>query len=411
MLGSTARMAWRNLGRNGRRTGLTLGAIAVAQTSVLLMDGMLNGYAEQMFDTLTGPLFGHVQVHAPGWREDRAPDLAIDDLDARLRALRALPGVETAFARAYAPALAARDVDGQAVLILGIDLAAEAERGGLLEGIDPEAIAGEVPALVGSGLARETGIQVGDELAVMGPGADGSLANDLVRVTGILDTPMDEIDRNGIVMPLATVQTIFALPDQAHEITVRGSDPEAAAALAARIAALEGFEDLETLDWRALAPELAQSLGMLGVFSVVLLMIVFLAAAAGVANTMLMSTFERRREFGVLLSLGTTPMRLVRMVLAEAILLGLLGVAIGTAIGGGLVLYWSRTGMDILLGGGGDAQDLAVFGVGIDPYVYPFLTAADLAPGVVGIVVVSVLAALLPAIGTARLEPMQAVRS
>src|SRR5688572_6104116 len=104
MLGSTLRLAFRNLGRNGRRTLLTMGAIAVAQTSVLLMDGMLNGYAEQTFDTLTGPLFGHVQVHAPGWREDRAPDQSIDHIDERLRALRSLDGVETAFARAYAPA-------------------------------------------------------------------------------------------------------------------------------------------------------------------------------------------------------------------------------------------------------------------------------------------------------------------
>ena len=411
MLGSTVRMAWRNLGRNGRRTALTMGAIAIAQTSVLLMDGMLNGYSEQMFDTLTGPLFGHVQVHAPEWREDRAPDLAIDHIDERLAAIRGLEGVETAFARAYAPALAARDVDGQAVLILGIDLAAEAGPGGLLEGIDPAAISGDAPALVGAQLARETGIAVGDELAVMGQGADGSLANDLVRVTGILDTPMDEIDRTGIVLPLRTVQEIFALPDQAHEITVRGSDPQSAEALAARIAALPSFDELETLEWKALAPELAGSLAMMGAFSLILLTVVFLAAAAGVANTMLMSTFERRREFGMLLSLGTSPLRLVRMVLAEAIFLGLLGVGLGTAIGGGLVLYWSRTGMDVLLGGGADAQNLAMFGVGVDPYVYPFLTLQDVVPGFIGIIIVSVLAALVPAIGTARLEPMEAMRS
>jgi ABC-type lipoprotein release transport system permease subunit len=302
-------------------------------------------------------------------------------------------------------------VDGHAVLILGLDMQAEAGEGGLLHGIEPSAIAGEHPALVGAILARETGIEVGDELAVLGQAADGSMANDLVRVTGILDTPMEEIDRTGIVMPIETVQGIFALPDQAHEITIRGDDPEDAEALAARIEALDGFSELETLPWRILAPEMAQAMGMMGAFSLVVLFIVFLAAAAGVANTMLMSTFERRRELGVLLALGTSPLRLVRMVLYEAVLLGLLGVTIGTLAGGGLILYFSHTGIDAMLGGGADAQDLAMFGVGVDPNVYPFLTLRDLVPGFVGIVIVSVLAALLPALATARLEPMEAMRS
>ncbi len=411
MIASTIRMAWRNLGRNVRRTALTLGAIAVAQASVLLLDGMMNGFLESTFDSLTGPLVGHVQVHAPDWREERAPDLAIDHVEERLAAIRAVPGVEAAFPRAYAPALAARGVDGQAVLVLGVDLAAESREGGLLSGVDPAAIEDEAGALVGEGLAREAGIEVGDELALLGQAADGSMANDLVRVTGILSTAMDAVNRGGIVMSLARVQEIFMLPNMAHEITVRGTDPEAAPALARTIASLDGFDELETLPWRELAPEIARSLDTVGVFTFIVLVVVFLAAAAGVANTMLMATFERRRELGMLLSLGTSPARLVALVLTEAVLLGLAGVTAGSIVAAGLVLYFSRAGIDVMLGGGAESSNIAMFGVGVDPNVYPFLTASDLVPGVVGIVIVSILAALAPAIGTARLEPMEAMRS
>jgi len=412
MFGSTLRMAWRNLGRNSRRTALTLAAIAVAQMSVLMLDGMMNGYADSTFDTLTGPLFGHVQVHAADWRDERAPDLAIEDVEARLAQIRALEGVESAFARAYAPALAAREIDGQAVLILGVDLQAEAGEHGLLAGIDPVAIADETGALVGQALARETGIVVGDELVVLGQGADGSIANDLVTVTGILDTPMEEIDRMGIVMSLPRVQEIFAMYDMAHEITIRGANREDAPALAERVGALERLSGLEVLPWRLLAPELSGALEMLDVFSFVLLLVVFIAATAGVANTMMMSTFERRREFGVLLSLGTSPGRLVRLVLAEAVILGLSGVTIGTTIASAIVYYWSQSGLDVMLGGGSEMETnrIAMFGVGIDPYVYPFLTVENIVPGFIGIILVSVVAALLPAIGTARLEPMEAMR-
>lgn len=410
-MGSTWRLAFRNLFRNPRRTLLALGAIAVAQSSVLMLDGMLNGFAENSFDTLTGPMFGHVQVHAPEWREERAPDLAIDDLEARLAALRAVDGVDAAYARVHAPALAAREVDGHAVMVLGVDMEAESGRHGLLEGIDAAALDQEVPVLVGAMLAREAGITVGDELAILGQGADGSMANDLLVVTGILDTPLDEIRRAGIVAPIGEVQRIFALPDQAHEITIRGGEPENAAALAARIASMDEMSSMEVLDWRALAPEMAQMMGMTQSMGFIVLFIVFLAAAAGVANTMLMATHERRRELGVMLALGTSPFRLLRMVLLEAVLLGLSGVVAGSLLGGGLVLYWSKTGVDMTLGGAAETQDMAMFGMAMDLNVYPFLTVADLVPGVVGIVIVSVLAALLPAIGTARLEPMEAMRA
>ena len=110
----TTRIAWRNLGRNKRRTALMLGAIAVAQMSVLMMDGLMNGWMDKTVDALTGPLTGHVQVHAPSWRDERAPDLTIDDLEANLRSVRALDGVSAAYARIYAPALVAREIDGQA---------------------------------------------------------------------------------------------------------------------------------------------------------------------------------------------------------------------------------------------------------------------------------------------------------
>ncbi|MCZ7685984.1 MAG: hypothetical protein M5U28_47385 [Sandaracinaceae bacterium] len=114
------------------------------------------------------------------------------------------------------------------------------------------------------------------------------------------------MNRLGVVMPLETAQDTFAMPDMAHEITIRGGgSSEEAPALAALVAA--ELEGLEVLPWRELAPELSAVLDITGYYGLVVLFIVFLAAAAGVANTMLMATFERRRELGMLLSLGTTP--------------------------------------------------------------------------------------------------------
>lgn len=191
-----------------------------------------------------GPMLGHVQVHAPEWRDEQAPDLAIDRLEERLAAVRAVPGVERAYPRLFAPALVAREVDGHAAMVVGVDPALETAPGGMLQGVSTALRPRERVVLVGAGLARELEIEVGDELAVLGTAADGSMANDLVTVGGILSTPIDLVNRLGVVMPLETAQDTFAMPDMAHEITIRGGgSSDEAPALAALVAAeLEGLE-------------------------------------------------------------------------------------------------------------------------------------------------------------------------
>jgi len=413
MFGSSLRLAWRNLGRNRRRTALALGAIALAQTAVLTMDGMMNGMGDSILDSLTGPMMGHVQVHAPDWREERAPDLVIEHVEETLSAVRGFEGVAQAHARIYAPALVARDVDGHAAMIVGVDVAREVEPGGLLDGLPEEGRPGPRRALVGSALAREAGISVGDELAIFGGAADGSIANDLVTVTGILRTPLDQINRMGVIVPLASAQEIFVMPDQAHEITIRSTGPpDAAPAFAERLSGLPAVASQEVLPWQELAPEFAQLLGIFGFYGLAVLFIVFIAAAAGVANTMLMATFERRRELGMLLALGTTPGRLVRILLTEAVILGLLGVTIGSLMGAGIVHYWGEVGLDPTnLGGAeGSRADIAMYGLSFSGAMYPYLRTFDYVPGFLGVLVVSILAALGPAIATARLEPVQAMR-
>lgn len=413
MIGTTTRIAWRNLGRSRRRTMIALAAIGIAQTAVLAVTGMMNGRNDWTVDAVTGPMLGHVQVHAPGWREDQAPDLVIEDVEARLAAIRGLEGVGQAYARIYAPALAASDVDGHAVVMVGVDAQLEAAPGGLLDGLPEAGLPHDRSVLVGSVLARDAGIAVGDELAILGQRADGSLATDLFTVSGLLRTPVDLINRTGVVVSLAAAQDTFGMPDMAHEITIRGAGSgagDAAPALAARIAALPRLAGLEVLPWRVLAPEIEGMLASSSAVGSVVLLVVFIAAAAGVANTMLMATFERRRELGMMLSLGTTPMRLVRMILTEAVFLGLLGVLTGSVCGGLIVLMQGHTGIS-LLAGAEEGADLTAFGVNFAGSIYPYLRLSDYVPGFIGVTIVSILAALWPAIFTARLEPVEAMRS
>ena len=407
-LPSTVAIAWRNLWRNGRRTGLALGAIGLSVTLVLLYDSVLRAYGDWMVETVTGPMLGHAQVHAQGWRKDRSMDRTLQDASAALAALRRDPEVTGATSRVYAPALAALGEEGFGVVVVGLDPAAESRPMGLLAGA-PEPPAGKL-VLLGRPLAEMMGARVGDRLAIVGQGADGSLANDLYQVAGLVNTSVDFVNRQGVLMDLEEAQVLFAMPGEAHEIVLYGRDANQAARLAARLAALPELAGAEVLDWRTLSPEMVSLIRIVDVVWVFVLVLVFVAAAAGVANTMLMATWERTRELGMLLALGASPGRLVRLVLWESVALGLVGALLGSALGVGLVALTHRTGVDYAALTGGGPSEISFGGLQWSMRLYPTLYPVDVLRTVVAVVVTSLLASAWPAARAARLQPTQALR-
>jgi ABC-type lipoprotein release transport system permease subunit len=406
--GSTMRMAWRNLWRNPRRTGLALAAIGLSVTLVLAYTSILRAYGQWIVETITGPMLGHVQVHAPMWRKDRLMERTLRDVDATLAELRRDPDVASATARVYAPALAAREEEGFAVVVMGIDSSAESGAARLLTSVVEPLRARE--ALIGRQLAELMDVRVGDEVAVVGQGVDGSLANDLFTVKGVMTTSVDLVNRQGILIELSDAQTLFAMPDEAHEIIIYARRPEMASALSARLAGENRFAGAEVLDWQTVAPEMVTLVRITDVAGLLVLLLVFIAAAAGVANTMVMATFERTREFGMLLALGTHPSRLVRLVIAESIALGVIGALTGSLIGIVLVAITHRTGIDYSWLAGGGPSELSFAGLRFSLRFYPALSAVDVARAIGAVCITSLLAATWPALRASRLQPVQALR-
>ncbi len=408
MTGSTLRLAWRNLWRNRRRTTLAVTAIGLSVVLVLAYDSVLRAYGDWITETVTGPMLGHVQVHAQEWRKDRSMDRTLREVTATLSTLRRDPEVTGATARVYAPALVAVGEEGFAAIVVGADPAAEARPMGLLAGA-PALPAGRA-VLVGRLLAERMGLRVGDALAVVGQGADGSLANDLYTVAGLADTPVDFVNRQGVLMALGEAQTLFTMADEAHELVVRGRDASRARGLASHLAALPALRGLEVLDWRTLSPEMVSLIELVHVAWIFVLVLVLVAAAAGVANTMLMSTHERTHELGMLLALGARPGRIVRMVVVEAVVLGLVGALAGTAVGVALVAATHRTGVDYAALTGGGPQQLSFGGLRWSLRLYPTLSLVDVLRVMAAVGLTSLVAAAWPAARAARLEPSRALR-
>ena len=164
-----SRIAWRNLGRNRRRTGLALAAIGLSVALVLIYDGLLRWESDWMLTTITGPMLGHVQVHAPEWRRTRAMDKTLLHVSAIVDQLRREPNVTGATPRVYAPALAALGEEGFAVIVLGVDIPQESQPGRLLAEVTPALTGRRV--FVGRMLAEQMGVHAGDAIALSGRAA------------------------------------------------------------------------------------------------------------------------------------------------------------------------------------------------------------------------------------------------
>ncbi len=371
----------------------------------------MNGYSDTFLDSVTGPMVGHIQVHAEEWRDERSLDLVLDDVDTKLAEIRSDPGVANASARIYAPTLAALSEDGFMGIVVGIEAEAETHASGLLPIGTPPGSLEDGNVLVGRGFARRHDITPGMELALVGQDVDGSIASGLFTVVDTVASPVEVVNNLGIVMSLDDARELLAMAEDAHEIVIHVHDGDEVNETVARLSGAASLLESEVLPWREIVPQLVAMVGMMDSFLTVVLGIVFIAAAAGIANTMLMSTFERTHEFGMLLSLGCGPGRLSRMITVEAVMLGLLGVGLGSALGVILLLATSQSGLDYAALGGGDTYEVAIKGLQLGTLVYPSFHAKDFVFSITAVFLTSLLSVIWPILRIIRLEPMEAIRS
>jgi ABC-type lipoprotein release transport system permease subunit len=405
------RIGWRNLGRNRRRTLFTTGGLALGFCAVVVMGGLNRGLIAEMIGNGTGMLDGQLQVHSSGYLPERSLYETIGgrdgtDVERLVEAVTADPVVSASTPRVFAGGLVSSGEATVAAALIGIDPGREPNVSTILSTLDegrlPRPGANEL--VVGREMARQLFLSSGDETVLVAPAADGSMGNDLFTVAGIFDTGLAELDRGLALVPIAALQRLIALPEsRIHEIAARVEDPwrapDAAARLAEPIASAEA--EAKVSPWTTFRPEMVSYATMAEGVEWMLLVIVFAIAIFGVANTMLMATFERRHEFALLLALGTTPGVIVRSVLAEAAVLSTVSLVVGAVITAPILVWWKLAPPDMswLYGGTTLAGGLMRPILRVE---YPWLMIVEAA---VALFLVAVLAALYPAWRSARVPP------
>ena len=406
-----SRIGLRNLGRNPKRTILTALGLAVGFFTSVVMVGWTQGLMNEMVDNATGLVGGQIEIHDAEFLPERSlydtiggrDGIDVEQLVAQVsedeRIIAAAP-------RVYAGGLLSSGDATLAGILMGVDPEREVALSRFLDDL----VTGRLPQpgrnelVVGTEMARQLESDIGDEVVVVAPGADGSMGNDLFTLVGTYRTGLVEIDSAFAVLPVQDLQALVVLDEsRIHEVVVSTEDPWLAEEVAAVVAAtLEGeMPGAAVIPWTELTPAIVEYTALVDVFYFVVIVIVFGLAIFGVANTMLMATYERRREFAVMLAVGTTPRGVVQSVLYEAAALGLFSLALGVAITWPVMVWWHNAPPDLT----GLVGDIEMMGSVVSLTIRVEYDMGFTAMAAAALMLTALLSALYPALRASRVPP------
>lgn len=419
----TSKLAWRNLWRHPRRTWLTIAAMVFSNLLLVFMISMQFGMYHRMIDNTLRLMSGHLQIQADGYQKLPRIHKVVPDIQQLAQRLRQLSdhadpsnsdidSHSQAFqvsARAQGFALVSSEERSYGAMIVGVEAEFEphiSNLPGLVKQgryLDQDSD-GEV--VIGSALARNLKIKIGDELTLLGSGRDGSFVADVVRVRGLFDSGVADLDRNLIHMPLRRFQQSFAMEGSGHQIVIMSNDFYQLDALKQKLQpALATHQTLRLLDWQELQPGLRQAIIADMASAWFMYGVLILLVAFSVLNTQLMSVLERTREFGIVMSLGLRPGSLGRLVMLEATMMATIGLAVGMFLGVALVTYLNQNGFMI------PGTEEAMARYNMPSRIYPSMNIWALLLGPAIVWLGCLLASVYPALRLQFLHPIEAMRS
>ena len=267
---------------------------------------------------------------------------------------------------------------------------------------------GQREIVIGTEMARKLAVGPGDEVVLVAPAADGSMGNDLYRVAGIFHTGVAGLDGFQVLVPIDVLQDLLVLDrNRIHEVAIDLEDAWSAPTQAQSITdALGPYGGVVTAEpWTEFRSELADYASLAGAGNLIIVGIVFTMAIFGVANTMLMATFERRREFAVIRALGTTPGSLARAVIYEGVMLGAVALVAGGLITWPIMVWLHNHPIDLSR----VFEDISMAGSVMRPLIRADYSVAGPVISAAALFITSLLAALLPAYRAVRIPPADAL--
>jgi|GEM_PF-3570591 len=390
---------------------MQVAGIGAVTATMLVWGGLNTGLEELLQRTATDLDVGELQLHLPGYVDN--PDL-----------YKTIPYIENwqmqfakvgfkAAPRWYGFGLMGAGDQSSGVQLRGVDLNHEPQVTELDQNIRdgnwfaPDS-ANEL--VIGRTLARRLHLNPGDNVVLLAQAADGSAANGVFRIRGILGTVNDEIDTRAVYLPSASFQQFFRLQAGVHEVALKRIDKSISLKIATsklKSVVERTYPAAEVKTWRELKPVVSKMLDVLSISSKFLFAFIYLSLGGIIVNIVFMTIYDRLVEFGTMTALGMTPKQVLGLIIAESAWIGAFNAIAAWSVGIPIALFLRRYGLDLRF----FYDQWSMAGITLKPILYPSLGPIEIFAPVVFMFVALLAFSLYPGVDAARMEPIKALRA
>ena len=400
------KIAWRNVWRNKLRSIVVLMSIVLGIWSGLFIMAMTLGLNEQRMSGAVNTYLSHIQIHDVNYPVDQKLNQTIKDPDKILKAISDESMIKAFCKRQIANGMAASAKGTYGIQILGIDPAEEKK----VTAISTHLIQGTYfekfkrnPVVLGKKLADKLGLKIKSKIILTFQNTNGDLVSFAGRVEGIFKTNSSVFDKTTIFVKQKDLANYTGLGDKIHEIALLTNNMDNIEMVKTDLKLIDN--NYKVASWDELSPELGYAQEMMGTMIYIFMGIILLALSFGIINTMLMAVLERKKELGMLMSVGMNKLKIFMMIVLETLFLAIIATPIGMLLAKFSIDYFEEHGIDL----SSVSQGLESFGIGSKIYTY---LPNDLYFKItLFTLIVTLIASIFPARRALKLNPVEALRS
>ena len=401
------KLGFRNIFRNRRRSIITCLIMGLGLASLIFADAFLQGLNVNMVNSVTQSFLGDGQIHEKSFLKTRELESTVHQSNDLLSNLKNEQIIKTAVPRVIAQGMISSPTDILPIMLYGIHHQHELEISPLNENIiKGQFLTGSdgMELMIGERLAKFLGVKVGDKVVItMAQAKTGILTQEMFRVSAIFKMKNKDMDTNLAFINLEKAQSIMGVGSDYHEIVFKFKNKNDLLNPPESFLKKYSTNGNEALSWKKLIPAIDAGIQLTNYSLAIGTVILFAVIALTTMNTLFMSLYERMYEFGIMKAIGTRPLFIFRLILVEALALGIFSALLGVLVGGTITLITNLTGIHHL-------TDVEYLGATIKEAIRPIPSLKQYSLYPISILVFAMLASIYPAINAAKIDPSKSMK-
>ena len=403
------KIAWRNIYRNKKRSLITITSIFAALFLIIFMRALQFGFYDNLIKTVVESYAGYVEVHAKGFWDNQNLENSMVVDNELIKNIESVNGVENTVERLQSFSLISTGEKTRGGVINGVVIEDEQKITDWNKNIiDGSFQLERNEIIIAKGIAEYFDLQIGDSLILYGQGYRGMMAAGKYPVKGIIDLKNPNLNKLGIFMTLESARDYVSSDNISTHIIIDKRQYYSEDKILNDLESILS-SDYEVITWKETLPEIEQTITADSAGGLIMAFILYIIVVFGMFGTVLMMTEERKYEFGVLISIGMSRIRLFSIILVETVILSMIGVVLAILVTYPISYYFYLNPINIvtLMGEGADVM---IEEFGFDPVV-PFSISLDIPfSHALIIFTFSLLISVYPAIRIFRLNPVKSMK-